>query len=99
MGLQEKLQVARQLARLKVDIIEAGFPIASPGDFDAVDMPVATQIKGPTICGLARCLPKDIDRAAEALGARGKTWAHPCVPGDLGDPSSAQIEDGQEQDH
>jgi len=71
MGLQEKLQVARQLARLKVDIIEAGFPIASPGDFEAVQA-VAQQVKGPQICGLARCIPKDIDRAAEALEPAGK---------------------------
>ncbi len=70
MGLAEKLQVARQLARLNVDIIEAGFPIASPGDFAAVKG-VAEQIKGPQIAGLARCLPKDIERCAEAIAPAG----------------------------
>ena len=74
MGLREKLEVARQLARLKVDIIEAGFPIASPGDFEAVRC-IAEQVKGPIIAGLARCLELDIERAAEAVspaGARGR---------------------------
>lgn len=66
MNLREKLEVARQLARLNVDVIEAGFPIASPGDFEAVAT-VAKEVKGPVICGLARSLKKDIDRAAEAL--------------------------------
>lgn len=71
MRLQEKMQVARQLARLKVDIIEAGFPIASPGDFEAVQA-IAKEIKGPEICGLARCLEKDIVRAADAVAPAGR---------------------------
>ena len=71
MGLREKLEVARQLERLQVDIIEAGFPIASPGDFEAVRA-IAQQIKGPRICGLARCLNKDIERCAEAVAPAGK---------------------------
>ena len=71
MGLSEKLEVARQLERLNVDIIEAGFPIASPGDFEAVRA-VATQIKQPRICGLARCLNKDIERCAEAVAPAGQ---------------------------
>jgi len=71
MGLREKLEVARQLAKLKVDVIEAGFPIASPGDFEAVKA-VAEKIKGPYIAGLARCLTKDIDRCAEAVAPAGK---------------------------
>ncbi len=71
MGLREKLEVARQLARLQVDIIEAGFPIASPGDFEAVKA-VAEQVKGPIIAGLARCLDMDIVRAAEAVAPAGK---------------------------
>jgi 2-isopropylmalate synthase len=70
MGLREKLEVARQLARLKVDIIEAGFPIASPGDFEAVRA-IAETISGPTIAGLARCLEKDITCAAEAVAPAG----------------------------
>jgi 2-isopropylmalate synthase len=71
MGLEEKLQVAQALARLKVDIIEAGFPIASPGDFEAV-REIARTIKGPRIAGLARCVDKDIERAAEAVAPAGK---------------------------
>ena len=70
MGMREKLQVARQLAKLKVDIIEAGFPIASPGDFEAVHR-IASEIQGPIIAGLARCVPKDIERAAEAVRPAG----------------------------
>ena len=71
MGLQEKLQVARALARLNVDIIEAGFPIASPGDFQAVQE-IARTIKGPRIAGLARCVDKDIEAAGEAVAPAGK---------------------------
>jgi len=71
MGLQEKMEVARQLARLNVDIIEAGFPIASPGDFEAVQA-VAKAVKGPRIAGLARCIAKDIERCAEAIGPAGR---------------------------
>ncbi len=66
MNVEEKLHVARQLARLRVDIIEAGFPIASPGDFEAVRR-VSEEIKGVTIAGLARAKDIDIERAAEAL--------------------------------
>jgi 2-isopropylmalate synthase len=70
MRLGEKMQVARQLARLKVDVIEAGFPIASPGDFEAVQS-LAENIKGPRIAGLARCLKKDISCCAEAVAPAG----------------------------
>jgi 2-isopropylmalate synthase len=66
MNLAEKREVARALADLGVDIIEAGFPIASPGDFEAVQA-IARDVQGPVICGLARCNPLDIDRAGEAL--------------------------------
>jgi len=66
MNLAEKLEVALALRDLGVDVIEAGFPIASPGDFEAVQA-VARKVEGPVICGLARCHPDDIDRAAEAL--------------------------------
>jgi 2-isopropylmalate synthase len=62
----EKLAIARQLARLQVDIIEAGFAASSPGDFEAVSR-IAREVKGPTIASLARTHPDDIDRAAEAL--------------------------------
>jgi len=71
MNLREKLAVARQLARLRVDIIEAGFPVTSDGDFEAVKA-IATQIRGPIITGLARCVPKDIDAAGAAVKPAGK---------------------------
>lgn len=66
MNLAEKLEIALALRDLGVDVIEAGFPIASPGDFEAVQA-VARQVEGPTICGLARCNAADIDRAWQAL--------------------------------
>jgi 2-isopropylmalate synthase len=66
MNLEEKLEVAQALVDLGVDVIEAGFPIASPGDFEAV-REIARTVRGSTICGLARCNEKDIDRAWEAL--------------------------------
>lgn len=66
LNIREKLEVARQLVRLNVDVIEAGFPIASPGDFEAVQE-IAKEIKGPVIAGLARSRKEDIERAAEAL--------------------------------
>ncbi|MEJ2744716.1 MAG: 2-isopropylmalate synthase, partial [bacterium] len=72
---REKLEVAAQLARLKVDVIEAGFPIASPGDFTAVRQ-IAASIRGPIIAGLARALPKDIERAAKALEKASKPRIH-----------------------
>jgi 2-isopropylmalate synthase len=66
MNLAEKMEVAQALVDLGVDIIEAGFPIASPGDFEAV-REIAKNIRGSVICGLARCNEEDIDRAWEAL--------------------------------
>jgi 2-isopropylmalate synthase len=70
LNIDEKLEIARQLARLGVDIIEAGFPIASPGDFEAVRR-VAREVgqaeNAPAIAGLARCNKADIDRAWEAV--------------------------------
>ena len=62
----EKLEIARQLVRLGVDIIEAGFPIASPDDFEAVRR-IARNLKGVVVCGLARAVPEDVDRAWEAI--------------------------------
>src|SRR3954451_8669982 len=64
----EKLEIAEQLARLGVDVIEAGFPIASQGDFEAVQA-IAAGVKGPTICGLSRTALKDVDRCWEAIEA------------------------------
>lgn len=68
MNTDEKLEIAAALIDLGVDVIEAGFPIASPGDFEAVQT-IARQFgdRGPKICGLARCLTDDIDRAGAAL--------------------------------
>ena len=66
MNLSEKLVIARKLADLGVDVIEAGFPIASPGDFEAVQA-IARAVQGPTIAGLARSQQGDIDRAWQAL--------------------------------
>ncbi len=66
MNLAEKMEVAQALIDLKVDVIEAGFPIASVGDFEAV-REIASNLRGATICGLARCNDADIDRAWEAL--------------------------------
>jgi len=66
LNIQEKLEIARQLERLGVDIIEAGFPISTPGDFEAVRL-IAKEIRTPIICALARAHPDDIDRAWEAV--------------------------------
>src|SRR5436305_4516592 len=75
MNLAEKLEVARALVDLGVDVIEAGFPIASPGDFEAVQA-IARQVQGPVIAGLARCNSGDIDRAGEALKEAPKPRIH-----------------------
>ncbi|MCL5270878.1 MAG: 2-isopropylmalate synthase [bacterium] len=66
MNTKEKIEVAHQLARLGVDVMEAGFPITSPDDFEAVRT-IAGEIEGPTICALARALEKDVTRAGEAI--------------------------------
>ncbi len=74
MNIDEKMRVAHALAALGVDIIEAGFPIASPGDFEAVYR-IASEVEGPHIAGLARASARDIERAAEAVkpaGDRGR---------------------------
>src|SRR4051794_8974342 len=75
MNLSEKLEIAQALKDLSVDIIEAGFPIASPGDFEAVQA-IAQQVHGTTICGLARCNEADIDRAWAALRDASKPRIH-----------------------
>ena len=66
LNVDEKLVIARQLERLGVDVLEAGFPISSQGDFEGVRL-VAEQVRGPVICGLARARSEDIDAAGEAL--------------------------------
>lgn len=75
MNHNEKLRIAKALAELGVDIIEAGFPIASPGDFDAVQA-VSRGVQGPIIAGLARCQKGDIDRAAAALADAERARIH-----------------------
>ena len=66
LNANEKIEIAQQLARLGVDVIEAGFPIASPGDFEAVQR-IAREVHGPTICGLAHAQAPDIDAAWNAI--------------------------------
>src|SRR5512143_401629 len=66
LNTQEKVEIAQQLARLGVDVIEAGFPITSPGDFEAVEA-IARNVQGPVICGLARTHKADIDAAWNAI--------------------------------
>ena len=75
MNMAEKLEVARALAAMGVDVIEAGFPIASVGDFEAVRA-IAAEITGSSVCGLARCNDRDIDRAWEAIQFAQKPRIH-----------------------
>ncbi len=78
MTKEEKLRIAGTLERLRVDVIEAGFPIASPGDFEAVQA-VAQSVRESTVCGLARALDKDIDRAGEALAEAASGRIHTFI--------------------
>jgi 2-isopropylmalate synthase len=71
----EKLEIARHLESMGVDIIEAGFPISSEGDFESVRA-IASEIGNSTVCGLARCAPKDIERAGEAVKVAAKSRIH-----------------------
>ncbi|MHC4158799.1 MAG: 2-isopropylmalate synthase [Planctomycetota bacterium] len=66
LGAREKLEIARQLARLKVDIIEAGFPASSPEDYEAVRL-ISEQIEGPVVCGLTRAVADDIEVCRKAM--------------------------------
>ena len=75
MTLEEKIQIAELLDEMGVDIIEAGFPISSPGDFQAVSE-IAKLVKKASVCGLARAGFRDIDRAGEAV----KGAARPRIP-------------------
>ncbi|MGH2728120.1 MAG: 2-isopropylmalate synthase, partial [Actinomycetota bacterium] len=75
LNVKEKLEIAEQLARLGVDIIEAGFPVTSPGDFESVSA-IAQTVKGPTIAALARAHDLDIDRAWEAVQHGNKPRIH-----------------------
>ncbi len=78
MTLREKLRVAKALSELHVDVIEAGFPAASPGDFDAVKA-IADENRGPTICGLARCNAEDIEKVHAAVKGADKHRIHVFV--------------------
>ncbi len=73
--LPEKVEIARLLESMGVDIIEAGFPISSPGDFESVKT-IASQVTKSTVCGLARCTPKDVERAGEAVKGAAKPRIH-----------------------
>jgi 2-isopropylmalate synthase len=75
MNVEEKITLAKQLARLGVDIIEAGFAISSPGDFEAIKR-IGAEVEGPVICSLARARKEDIDRAWEALKDAPKRRIH-----------------------
>jgi 2-isopropylmalate synthase len=72
--LPEKLEIARHLEAMGVDIIEAGFPISSDGDFESVSA-IASELTRSVVCGLARCTPRDIERAGEAV----KHAKHPRI--------------------
>jgi hypothetical protein len=74
----EKVEIAQQLARLGVDVIEAGFPIASPGDFEAVEA-IARKVDGPVICGLARTHKADIDAAWGAVKDAARPRIHTFI--------------------
>ena len=78
LNAKAKLEIAEQLAKLGVDVIEAGFPQASVGDFEAVRA-VAERVKGATIAALARTAPGDVDRAAEALAPAGRARLHTFI--------------------
>ena len=78
MNVEEKLMIAKQLARLNVDIIEAGFAFSSPGDFEAVKR-IAHEVEGPVVASLARAKPEDVDRAWEALKGAPKPRIHTFI--------------------
>ncbi len=78
LSVTEKLEIAQQLAALGVDIIEAGFPVSSPTQFEATRI-VAEEVKGPVICGLARANLKDIESAAKALEPTKKNRIHTFI--------------------
>jgi len=78
MTQEEKVRIALMLEKMRVDVIEAGFPIASPGDFGSVKA-IAALVKDSTVCGLARALDKDIERAAEALHGANSARIHTFI--------------------
>ncbi len=78
MTKDEKVRIAKALEKMRVDVIEAGFPIASQGDFEAVQA-VANAVKDSTVCGLSRALDRDIDRAGEALKGANSARIHTFI--------------------
>src|ERR1700740_1016300 len=78
MTREEKLRIARQLERLRVDVIEAGFAASSNGDFEAVKA-IASQIRDSTVCSLARANDRDIARSAEALAGASRGRIHTFI--------------------
>ncbi|MDA0710252.1 MAG: 2-isopropylmalate synthase [bacterium] len=76
--VREKIEIAHQLAKLNVDVIEAGFPISSEEDFNAVQR-IGKEVEGPIVCGLARAIARDIDRAGEALKDAAKPRIHTFI--------------------
>jgi 2-isopropylmalate synthase len=78
MTREEKLRIARQLERLKVDVIEAGFAASSPGDFDAIRA-IASTVKESIVCSLSRANDRDIARAAEALEPAARKRIHTFI--------------------
>src|SRR5260370_11555718 len=78
LGSREKLMIARQLAQLKVDVIEAGYPNSSPEDFEAVQL-LAQEIDGPVICALSRAVPVDIEACGKPLGKAKRPRIHTGV--------------------
>jgi len=79
MTQEEKLRVARQLERMRVDVIEAGFAAASPGDFNAIKL-IAETVKESTVCSLARANENDIRRAGEAIRPAPAAYIHSSPP-------------------
>lgn len=75
LGAREKLEIAQQLVRLNVDVIEAGFPISSPEDFEAVRL-ISKEVEGPIICGLSRAIAADIDECGKALAGAKRSRIH-----------------------
>ena len=78
MTRDEKVRIAKTLEKMRVDVIEAGFPIASQGDFESVQA-VAQVVKDSTVCGLARALDADIERAADALKSAASARIHTFI--------------------
>jgi 2-isopropylmalate synthase len=78
LNVEEKLEIAKQLAKLNVDVIEAGFAVASPGDFQSIKE-IAKQVKGPAICSLARAVPRDIELAWEAVKEAERPYIHTFI--------------------